>query len=163
MHDLMYRLLPGVLAICACSTKPPSSSNGDTIDQLSWLAGCWEAQSATQVTEEQWMEPRGKSMLGMNRVLRNGELAGYELVVIREDSGRLVFRAHPSGQPSAAFEQLTLSDTQVVFANPEHDYPQRIGYSRRGADSLSAWIWGVSDGDERRIDFQYQRTACVRR
>ena len=161
MRNLMYRLPLAAAALCACSVAPPSSSNGSPIDQLSWLAGCWEARSATQVTEEQWMEPRGKSMLGMNRVLRNDALRGYELVVIREDTGRLVFQAHPSGQPSAVFAQLTLSDTFVVFENPEHDFPQRIGYSQRGTDSLAAWIWGMSDGEGRRIDFGYERKACA--
>ena len=109
------------------------------------------------------MEPRGNSMLDMNRVLRGEGLAGYELVVIREDSGRLVFQAHPSGQPSAVFAQLMLNDTLVVFENAEHDYPQRIGYGRRGTDSLAAWIWGMSGGQARRIDFGYQRAKCAGR
>lgn len=109
------------------------------------------------------MEPRGNSMLGMNRTLRDGMLVGYELVVIREDSGSLVFQAHPSGQASAAFAQLTLSDTSVVFENPEHDFPQRIGYHHVGSDSLAAWIWGVSNGEAQRIDFKYARAACAGR
>ncbi len=107
------------------------------------------------------MEPNGNSVLGMNRTLRNGSLVGYELVVITADSGSLVFQAHPSGQPSALFTQLELNDTSVVFENPEHDFPQRIGYSQRGSDSLYAWIWGVADGEARRIDFRYQRAVCA--
>ncbi|MEJ2239053.1 MAG: DUF6265 family protein [Gemmatimonadales bacterium] len=125
------------------------------------MSGCWEARSETEVSEEQWMEPRGNSMLGMSRTLRDKTLVGYELVVIRADSASLVFQAHPSGQASAVFTQLTLSDTSVVFENPEHDFPQRIGYSQRGSDSLAAWIWGVSNGEARRVDFKHKRTACA--
>jgi hypothetical protein len=162
MHELTQRLLFALPAFFACSAAPPSSGGGP-IDQLSWMSGCWEARSATHVTEEQWMAPHGNSMLGMNRVLRNGALAGYELVVIRQDSSGLLFQAHPSGQASAVFAQLTLSDTMVVFENPDHDFPQRIGYRLRGTDSLVAWIWGSSDGEARRIDFSYERVACAGR
>jgi hypothetical protein len=160
MRNMIHGVLFVVPAFSACSGPPPSSTGGP-IDRLWWLSGCWEASSETQVTEEQWMEPRGNSMLGMNRTLRNRTLVGYELVVIRADSGSLVFQAHPSGQASAVFTQLALSDTSVVFENPEHDFPQRIGYSQRGSDSLYAWIWGVAGGEVRTIDFRYERAVCA--
>lgn len=48
----------------------------------------------------------------------------------------------------------------VVFAAPEHDYPQIVGYRRSGADSVVAWIDGTSGGKPRRIEFSYRRVAC---
>jgi len=106
------------------------------------------------------MELRGNSMLGMNRTVRNDSLVGYELVIIREGSNGLVFEAHPSGQPTAFFPALVLSDTLVVFENPEHDFPQRIGYELSGADSLMAWIEGSSGDATRTVDFAYERARC---
>ncbi len=46
---------------------------------------------------------------------------------------------------------------------PEHDFPQRVGYRRNGADSLSVWIEGTSNWKTRRIPFQYARSACPSR
>jgi hypothetical protein len=130
------------------------------VNRLAWLSGCWEASSASQVIEEHWTEPRGNSMLGMNRTIRDGSLASYELVIIREDEDGLVFEAHPSGQAIAYFPARLVSDTLAVFENPEHDFPQRISYALNGADSLLAWIEGESGGAMRRIDFGYRRVLC---
>jgi hypothetical protein len=48
----------------------------------------------------------------------------------------------------------------VVFENAQNDFPQKIGYERRGADSLVAWISGPRGGTTRRIDFPYKRISC---
>ena len=106
------------------------------------------------------MAPRGGTMLGMGRTVRGGKTAEYELVLIKEQNGRLAYEAHPSGQPSAMFLSTIVSETSVVFENPEHDFPQRVGYRRAGADSLQAWIEGQVNGKSRRVDFSYQRAQC---
>ena len=131
-----------------------------TIDQVSWLQGCWQLESGGRVVEEQWMAPRGGVMLGMGRTVRGGTLVEYESVILREQDGRLAYEAHPSGQPSAVFTSASVSGSTVIFENPTHDYPQRVGYQRDG-DSLLAWIDGTANGKSRRVDFPYRRVACA--
>lgn len=131
------------------------------IEQVAWLEGCWEAGAADRSVEEQWMAPRGGSMIGMSRTVRAGSLAGYELVVIREDGDRLAYQAHPSGQAAAVFTSRIVTADSVVFENPEHDYPQRIGYRRAGEDGLTAWIEGMRAGEVRRGEFPYRRVSCA--
>ena len=70
-----------------------------TIERLQWLQGCWRIESGQRIVEEQWMTPRGGTMLGMARTVNAGKLVEYELVVIRELDGRFDYEAHPSGQP----------------------------------------------------------------
>ena len=130
------------------------------IRQAAWLAGCWEAVSPRRVVEEQWLAPRGNSMIGVSRTVRNDSLAGYELVVIREQDGRLAYEAHPAGQPAAVFLSRAASDSTIEFEDLMHDFPQRIGYRRIGPDSLLAWIEGRVEGRLRRIEFPYRRAKC---
>lgn len=137
----------------------PGAAEGPGIQRVAWLQGCWEAASAGRVVEEQWTAPRGRSMVGLSRTVRGGEMTEYELVVVRERGDRLVYVAHPSGQPSAEFLSTTVERESVVFENPGHDFPQRIGYRRQGI-SLLAWIEGTRDGKPRRIEFPYQRVPC---
>ena len=106
------------------------------------------------------MTAKGGSMIGVSRTIRDGKTTAYEMVVLREERERLAYEAHPSGQASATFLSTTLSETSVVFENAEHDFPQRVGYRREGADSLQAWVEGQMNGTPRRIDFSYQRTRC---
>ena len=129
------------------------------IERLAWLEGCWAVTSAERVVEEHWMSPRGGSMVGVGRTVVGEAMVEYELVVIRERGERLVYLAHPSGQPSAEFLSNSVFEGGVVFENAEHDFPQRIGYRRQGA-VLEAWIEGTKDGHSRRIDFPYRRSAC---
>ena len=133
--------------------------NAATIDQVAWLQGCWQMDAGARVVEEQWMAPRGGVMLSMGRTVRDGKLVEYESVVLREQDGRLAYEAHPSGQPSAVFTSTTIDASTMIFENPAHDYPQRVGYKRDG-DSLLAWIDGTANGKSRRVEFPYRRVAC---
>lgn len=130
------------------------------IERIAWLQGCWRAESPTRTIEEQWMPPRGRTMLGMGRTVRGDSLHDYELLMLREDAGALAYRAHPAGQPGATFLATEAGDSLVVFANPGHDFPQRVGYRRAGADSLIAWIEGERNGRTRRIEFPFRRVRC---
>ena len=130
--------------------------------QLSWIAGCWRQTSGNgnRVVDEQWMSLRGGTMLGMSRTVRGDSLLELEFLQILEQASRVVYHAQPSGQRPADFVASTVSDTLVVFENTEHDFPQRIIYRRRGADSLIARIEGTRNGKTRGIDFPYARVRC---
>ena len=115
-----------VAALVATASAPPSA----TIHRVAWLQGCWEGVSAQRTVEEQWMAPRGGTMLGMGRTVRGDSLVEYELVIIREQGERLAYEAHPSGQSPAVFLSLVVGDSSVVFENQQHDFPQRVSYRR---------------------------------
>jgi hypothetical protein len=130
-----------------------------TIQTVAWLQGCWTLESAQRLVEESWMAPRGGSMIGVSRTIRDGKLVDYELIVLREQGGRLAYHAHPSGQPSTVFLSTNVTGSGAVFENPEHDFPQKVGYQRNG-DALTAWIEGTANGRARRVEFPYRRTSC---
>lgn len=106
------------------------------------------------------MVPRGGTMLGMSRTVRGTRTTTYEMVVLREQDGRLAYEAHPANQPSATFLSRDIADSSVVFENAMHDFPQRVGY-RRAGNALAAWIEGEQNGKTRRLDFAYTRVACA--
>jgi hypothetical protein len=72
----------------------------------------------------------------------------------------LLYEAHPSGQPPATFVATVANADSVIFAAPEHDFPQRVGYRRIGRDSVLGWIDGTVRGARRRIEFPYRRVTC---
>jgi hypothetical protein len=152
-------LRPMLLAVGPLLTVAVGAQPAGGIERLAWLQGCWESRSAQRTVEEHWMAPGGRSMLGLSRTIRGNELLTYEMVVIREQAERFAYEAHPAGQPSAVFLSRDVNASSVVFENPEHDFPQRVGYTRNGT-SLDAWIEGTNKGQHRRVDFSYQRVAC---
>jgi len=129
------------------------------ITTVAWLQGCWQMTAGDRIVEEQWMAPRAGVMLSVGRTVRGTQLIEYEWVLLRDKDGALEYEAHPSGQPSAVFTAKTATATEVVFENPAHDFPQRVGYKRDG-DALLAWIDGTTGGKSRRIEFPYRRVSC---
>ena len=150
------------LALAVAALVLGASATGPTarVTQVGWLAGCWEQAVGQRLVEEQWTRPRGGLMLGLGRTVRGDTLVEYEQTRIFERGGRLVFGANPSGQASAEFESIEVSDSSVTFQNPTHDFPQRVMYRRRGADSLIGRVEGTRNGKLRGVDFPYTRVAC---
>jgi hypothetical protein len=116
------------------------------------------------VIEEYWTRPAGGSMLGMSRTLRRNpggdSTIAWEFIRLYPRGIDLVYAAQPHNQPSAEFVSEKVSGDEVVFANPAHDYPQRIIYRRVRNDSLRARVEGTQSGRTRGSDFPYARVAC---
>ena len=80
--------------------------------------------------------------------------------ILYETDGRLAFIALPSGQNMATFPLSSLSETEAVFENPDHDFPQRVIYARDGDSRLVPRIEGVSKGKLRVVEFPMTRVDC---
>jgi hypothetical protein len=134
----------------------------DPLAKLAWLQGCWSASDGAEPGSiEQWMGPAGGTMLGASRTIKGGKTVSWEFLQIREiEPGVLAYQPQPSGRPATTFRLLRQSDTQFVFENLEHDFPQRVIYRRDGENALQARIEGVSKGKLKGIDFPMQRVSC---
>ena len=131
-----------------------------TVEELAWLAGCWASVGAEAGSGEQWMAPAGGTLLGVNRSVKGSKTVAHEFLQIREStSGDLEYVANPSGQSEAIFSTVRLSENEVVFENPEHDFPQRIIY-RLSGETLLGRIEGQQEGEPRAVDFPMKRVDC---
>ena len=74
----------GLLLLVGCFIAPAQSPK-PTLNDLAWLAGCWEANLRGREVNEQWMKPAGGIMLGMARTVSQGKAAEFEFTQIRED------------------------------------------------------------------------------
>lgn len=155
MSRALLLILLSSLAVQAQEQKPAAA----TIEKLGWLAGSWRMERAGRVVEEQWMAPAAGVMLGMSRTVAKGRVVEHEFIQIRVGpGGDLFFIAQPSGQKEATFQHTALADNEVVFENPNHDFPQKITYTRKADGSLLATVEGLrADGTIRRVEFAYQR------
>ncbi len=100
-------------------------------------------------------------MLGMSRTVSGGKTVAFEyLRIVEEVGGWIVLIASPSGQETARFRMVSMSEYDVVFENKEHDFPQRIIYRLVASGKLLGRIEGVVDGAERSADFPMTRTNC---
>ena len=103
-----------------------------------WLSGCWERRADGFLYEEYWMQPAAGVMLGVSRTVVDGRLAGTEYLRIDvNERGEMRYVASPSNQAVTVFSLVMASADRLVFENLEHDFPQRIIYSRAGKRLLA--------------------------
>ena len=133
-----------------------------SVDQLSWLTGCWELTRGTRRVSEQWMRPEAGTMLGMSRTVADGKTLEYEFLMIREGATALEFVAKPSGQPEAVFTATRVAAREIVFENPEHDFPTKITYRAAGDGGLAASVEGDVKGQRQVLQFPYRSVQCRR-
>ena len=97
-----------------------------------WMAGCWVHKSAESWTEECWTAARAGQMMGSSRTGKGEALQWYEHTRITAENGAITFCALPKGQTGGCFKATKATESEIVFENEAHDYPQRIRYWRDG-------------------------------
>lgn len=121
-----------------------------------WMAGCWEQVTGATWIEECWMRPKGGVMLGAGRSGTGETLREWEATqIVAGADGKLAYWASPDGGARVAFPMISQGPKEIVFANPAHDYPQRIRYWMEG-DTLNAEISMI--GGLRAKSWRYRRT-----
>ena len=150
-----------VIIVLLVSCTALAQTEKGSVNDLSWLAGCWEANRNGREINEQWMKPSGGTMLGMGRTVADGKTREYEFLQIREEQdGAIYYVARPSGQPEASFKLVKSENKELVFENPQHDFPQRIIYRLQPDGSLFARIEGTANGKARGFDYPMKRASC---
>ena len=130
-----------------------------TIEDLSWMKGCWRTEVEGREITEIWTAPPAPVMLGAAVTRSNGETVFWEQLRIEERDGALALIAMPGGAAPVRFEMTEIGEHHIVFENPDHDYPKRIVYSRMDR-MLTATVSGLSHvaGEA----YAYRRISCPR-
>lgn len=119
----------GIIALLAAS---PLGARESAPALPGWMAGAWQqAGEEGRWADEFWTPPRGGIMIGAARMGRGDTLGLFEHTrIVRDADGSLRFLAQPMGRPAAEFPMVAQGAAMIEFANPQHDYPQRIRYWR---------------------------------
>lgn len=117
-----------------------------------WLVGCWE--TADKTSKEVWVAETDGSFIGFGASMMNAEIGFYEILSIKDsEQDGWILTAHPAGQARTSFTATEMTDNNVTFVNPSHDYPQQISYRREG-EKLFATIAATGGENARTFDKQ---------
>jgi hypothetical protein len=143
------------LILAALATAPLCASAQELPD---WLPGCWLGQdgSAAKGAIEVWTAPEAGGMLGLGRTVR-GTRASFEFLRLERTDKGVEYVAQPGGRPPVRFASTAIEAKRVEFANPQHDFPQRIEYARDG-DTLRAEL--STTDRARKQTFVFKRASC---
>lgn len=129
------------------------------VGDLAWFSGCWQMERAPgRISYEQWTSPAG-IMIGMAYTMRDGKMVDHEFLRLIERDGEVFYVAIPYRQKETEFKLMSHKDGVAVFENPEHDFPQKITYTR-GAAVITARVEGKSGGETRGFELVYSPAEC---
>lgn len=116
-----------------CALAPAAHAD----EGLKWMSGCW--RTADKSYREVWSKPESGFLFGYAITYdETGAVSFFEQS--RIDGGSpAVFNAYPGGFGPSEFTEVSRAKNTVTFENGQHDYPQRIVYTRKGS-RMSATI-----------------------
>jgi hypothetical protein len=138
------------------TASPAVAADPLTVEDLAWMAGSWTQESGGMVVRETWLPPVQDAMAGVTQTHRPGRPASTEFSTITAARAGVTFTAYVVGQPPTPFLLKSGAPGEVVFENPDHDFPQRVIYRKCG-DDLCARIEGLINGQARSMDWRYRR------
>lgn len=151
-------LIAGLFFILIGLTASSEMRAADLSD-LAWMAGNWTGVKDGVEMEELWQTPKGNMMLGLHRDVAAGRTVSFEFLRIEATAEGITYWASPRGRPATPFRLTELKEKRVVFANPEHDFPQRIIYWLDKDSALHAKIEGTQGGKPVAEEWTWRRTA----
>jgi hypothetical protein len=163
------------LVLAACSGAPvapdadpagPQAADArgnPPIESLAFLAGCWRVVTPAGVMlEENYLGPVAGLVMGVVRETRDGRLTFHEFIRIRAAADGVYYEPYPDGERSPVrFKLEEARQGYARFANPEHDFPQRIEYARRGS-RLTTTVQGWRGTEPVRQSYTTTRGRCER-
>ncbi|OPC06274.1 hypothetical protein BAS09_01430 [Elizabethkingia ursingii] len=130
------------------------------IDKAMWLIGTWENKTFRGSIYESWKKINENELAGKSYALKDADTIIFETVQLKQEGESLYYiptvRNQNDGKP-VSFKAYSVTDSKMVFGNPEHDFPQSVSYTKLSADSLVAEISGIKNGNVRNQTFPMKR------
>lgn len=144
MKSVSVLVAAGLIGACG---QAAADSPRVGAERLEWLSGTWHSEHEGQWSEEHWSSVRAGMMIGTGRSGNRDSLTSFEFLrIVTLEDGKVVYLASPGGGEATKFALAESDETSARFENSDHDFPQRISYSRKG-DTLSVEI-SLIDGSE---------------
>ncbi|GAB5409903.1 MAG: hypothetical protein BalsKO_22680 [Balneolaceae bacterium] len=153
------KLLMKSIFLFICLILCSSTIIAQSLSDLSWMAGYWTSSEKGTTMEELWTIESGGLMLGLHRDVFSNGRSSFEFLNISKIENKITYIAQPRGGTGTHFHLIEVSDSRAVFENLEHDFPQRIIYSREGNKLIARiedesgekgmqWTWTKTNFDE---------------
>lgn len=114
------KLVTGQIMILDDNSSSPKAKLAD----VAWISGNWKGEAFGGITEENWSEPSGDSMMATFKLINNGKVSFYEIEIIREVNESLILQLkHFNGDlkgwetkdETVDFPLVKITDSMVYF------------------------------------------------
>lgn len=148
---IYFIALVSLTILCAWTMKQKND-----IKKAEWLIGTWENKTSKGSIYETWSKSNDNEFKGKSYMIKEKDTIVFENIQLVQEQDGLVYIPAVKNQNDnlpIRFSTKIISETQLVFENPQHEFPQIISYTKITSDSLVAEISGTKNGQERKQIF----------
>jgi hypothetical protein len=154
---MKHALIAAALALAA-PVPPAGGAEPASLELFAWLEGEWLRETKRGQAAERWVRVSEDTFEGEAIVPAGGEMRVFERLRLVRLGDEVFYIAKPDENPyPTAFLLVARDETRFVFENPEHDFPQRIVYTRDGEHGLRVRVEGPRDGETDGFDLAFSR------
>lgn len=109
----------------------PEITLAPTLENIRWIAGNWKGEAFGGITEENWSEPSGDSMMATFKLIVDGKVNFYEIETISEINNSLLLRLKhfnndlkgwETKDKTIDFPLVRVTKTKVIFEGMTFEY-----------------------------------------
>ena len=131
-----------------------------TLDDVAWIVGSWAGEGFGGTFEETWNSASLGTMVGMFKVMGDGEISFYELMLLAEEEGSLSLKVKHFSADFAAWEDKEdYLNFRLVKAEDAAVHFSGLSFYRINDDEMHSYLT-FRDGDSVREEkLVYRRVA----
>ncbi len=149
MKSKIITLVLVTATVCFISCQKKSAKKYDKIEKMNWLLGSWEQKIPEGLLTETWKKDNDSTFSGETYFINPKDTVHFESIQLVQKEEELTYIATVPGQNNdepVEFKMTSDANNSFIFANPAHDYPQKIVYNKINATSLLSIISGKQQG-----------------
>ena len=127
------------------------------IKQFSWMLGSWKGNTNDGEISENWIKQDDNTIIGKGYYIVKGDTILREKLRIQKIENYYTFIPIIANNYPVLFTLVESGNNKWVFENKEHDFPQRVVYSRKGDNSMLAWIEGEMNGEQMKEEYLFEK------
>jgi len=145
---------------------PAETAPKSALSDFAWLEGRWQGEWGPRIAEQEWMAPKGGTMLGTFRLVENDKTLVIELFVLLEKPNGVELRLRHFTTELLPWEKagttvLVLAShdpMSATFENPVNGQPKHAVITRIDGDTYVSRSEIVPEkGDTQSIEITYHR------
>jgi len=126
-----------------------------------WLLGKWENKSDEGNLLEIWKKVNDSLFIGESYFIKGKDTLHFENIQLKQQGEELFYTTTIRGQNNdkpVTFKQNVEIMKQLVFENPQHDYPRKIVYKPFAKNHLLIEVSGIQQEKLSAVRYSMKKT-----
>ncbi|KAB2872382.1 MAG: hypothetical protein F9K37_00415 [Bacteroidales bacterium] len=129
----------------------------DDFSQFQWLIGNWKGTQGDGVFYETWTKINENTLEGKGFHVVKTDTLFREQLQLHKVGKYWIYIASIENSYPVLFTLINSDDEKWIFVNYEHDFPQRIVYTKREDGKLHARVEGEMEGVQMKEEYLLEK------